>query len=103
VAHPPYLRDTDGGVLLAVRLQPGAGREGIGAPHGDELRIRVTAPPHRGEANEALIQLLAYTLQCAPRRVEIVRGAGSRQKTVRLDGFTVAEVEGALRRGQTSS
>ncbi|HVH07866.1 MAG TPA: DUF167 domain-containing protein [Myxococcota bacterium] len=103
MAHPPYLRATDGGVLLAVRLQPGAGREGIGAPHGDELRIRVTAPAHRGEANQALIQLLASTLQCAPRRIEIVRGAGSRQKTVRIAGVTLDEATELLRRCQAPS
>jgi uncharacterized protein (TIGR00251 family) len=93
-----YLRATDGGVLLAVRLQPGAGREGIGAPHGDELRIRVTAPAHRGEANAALLRLVAYTLRVAPSRVEIVRGAGSRQKTVRIEGLSFDEAAERLRR-----
>ena len=91
-----YLRATDGGVLLTVRLQPRAGRSEIGAPHGDELRVRVTEPAHRGAANEALIRLLAYTLRCAPNRVEIVRGAGSRQKRILLHGFTEQEVLRAL-------
>jgi uncharacterized protein len=98
-----YLRATEGGVLLAVRLQPGAGREGIGAPHGDELRIRVTAPAHRGEANAALLRLVAYTLRVAPSRVELVRGAGSRQKTVRIAGVTLEEASELLRRCQAPS
>ena len=98
-----YLRETDGGVLLAVRLQPGAGREGIGAPHGDELRIRVTAPAHRGEANAALLRLVAYTLRVAPSRVEIVRGAGSRQKTVRIAGVSLDEAADSLRKSQSPS
>ena len=93
---PKYLRAAEGGVYLSVRLQPRAGRTEIGAPHGDELRIRVTAPPHRGEANEALVRLLAYTLRCATSRVEIVRGAGTPQKRVLLHGFTEAEVAAAL-------
>jgi hypothetical protein len=90
------LRATEGGVLLTVRLQPRAGRSEIGAPHGRALRVRVTAPPHRGAANEALVRLLAYTLGCAPGRVEIVRGAGARQKTILLHGFSEAEVSRAL-------
>ena len=93
---PAYLRATEDGVLLTVRLQPRAGRSGIGAPHGDELRIRVTASPHRGEANEALVRLLAYALGCAPSRVEIVRGAGTRLKTVMLRGFHEQDVARAL-------
>jgi uncharacterized protein (TIGR00251 family) len=96
VPAPSYLRATEGGVLLAVRVQPRAGRSGIGAPHGDELRVRVTAPPHRGEANEALVRLLAYALRCAPSRVEIVRGAGSSRKTLLLHGFTEQEVAQAI-------
>jgi uncharacterized protein (TIGR00251 family) len=92
----PYLRASEDGVVLTVRVQPRAGRSGIGAPHGDELRVRVTAAPERGAANEALVRLLAYTLGCAPSRVEIVRGAGSRQKRVLLRGFTEQEVRRAL-------
>lgn len=95
---PPtsYLRATEEGVLLTVRLQARAGRSEIGAPHGRELRVRVTAPPHRGAANEALVRLLAYTLRCAPHRVEIVRGAASRQKRILLHGFTEQEVLRAM-------
>ena len=89
---PSYLRATEGGVLLTVRLQPRAGRSEIGAPHGHELRVRVTAPPHRGAANEALVRLLAYTLRCAPNRVEIVRGAASPQKRIMLHGFKEQDV-----------
>jgi uncharacterized protein (TIGR00251 family) len=87
-----YLRAIEGGVLLTVRLQPRAGRNEIGAPHGDALRVRVTAPPHRGAANEALLRLLAYTLQCAPSRVQLVRGAAASQKRILLHGFTEEEV-----------
>jgi uncharacterized protein (TIGR00251 family) len=96
MSSPPYLRVTEDGVVLTVRVQPRAGRSGIGAPHGDELRVRVTAAPERGAANEALVRLLAYTLGCAPSRVEIVHGAGSRQKRVLLHGFTEQEVRRAL-------
>jgi uncharacterized protein (TIGR00251 family) len=96
MSTPSYLRATEGGVLLTVRLQPRAGRSGIGAPHGHELRVRVTAPPQRGAANEALLRLLAYTLRCAPNRVEIVYGAASPHKRIMLHGFTEQEVLRAM-------
>jgi uncharacterized protein (TIGR00251 family) len=93
---PGYLRATEGGVVLTVRLQPGAGRSEIGAAHGEALRVRVTAPPHRGAANEALVRLLAYKLRCAPSRIEIVAGAGAPRKRILLHGFTEPEVLRAL-------
>jgi uncharacterized protein len=95
---PSYLRAAEGGILLTVRLQPRAGRSEIGAPHANELRVRVTAPPHRGAANEALVRLLAYTLRCAPSRVEIVHGAGAPRKRILLHGFTEQEVLRSLER-----
>jgi uncharacterized protein YggU (UPF0235/DUF167 family) len=57
----------------------------------------VTAPPHRGAANEALVRLLAYTLRCAPSRVEIVQGAASPRKRIMLHGFEQQEVLRATR------
>jgi uncharacterized protein (TIGR00251 family) len=75
--------------LLAVKLQPRASGNEIGEPLGNELRIKVTAPPVDAAANEALLRLLAETLDCHRGRVELVRGHTSRHKVVRLQGFSV--------------
>jgi uncharacterized protein (TIGR00251 family) len=88
---PPanFLRETAGGTLLSVKLQPRASRNEI-VPHcgiGDELKIRVTAPPVDAAANQALIELLAEKLDCPRGRVELVRGLTSRHKTVMLHGL----------------
>ena len=87
---PPatYLRETSGGTLLSVKLQPRASKNEIGAPLGDELKIKVTAPPVDAAANQALIELLADTLDCPRGRVELIRGQTSRHKTIKLHGFT---------------
>lgn len=91
---PPatFLRETSGGTLLAVKLQPRASKSEIGEPLGDELRIKVTAPPVDSAANQALIELLAEKLGCSRGQVELVRGRTSRHKTLRLSGFTPAQV-----------
>jgi hypothetical protein len=91
---PKYLRAQADGTLLSVKLQPRASADEI-VPYdgtGDELRIRVTAPPVDAAANEALIRLLAERLDCARRCVELVRGHKSRHKVVKLHGFKPSEV-----------
>jgi uncharacterized protein len=87
-----FLRAQPDGALLSVKLQPRASSNEIGEPLGDELRIKVTAPPVDAAANEALVRLLADRLDCARGRVELVRGFKSRHKVVKLHGFTPEEV-----------
>jgi uncharacterized protein len=86
---PPasHLRETSGGTLLSVKLQPRASKNEIGGLLGGELKIKVTAPPVDAAANEALIKLLAEKLDCARTRVELIRGHTSRHKTLLLHGF----------------
>jgi hypothetical protein len=91
-----FLRETNDGVLLAVKLQPRASKNEIGAPLGDELKIKVTAPPVDAAANQALVELLAEKLGCARGRVELIRGHTSRHKTILLHGFNPAEVLAAI-------
>jgi hypothetical protein len=89
---PGFLRAQADGTLLSVKLQPRASASEICAPLGDELKIKVTAPPVDAAANEALVELLAEKLDCARSRVELIRGHKSRHKTVKLHGFKPEEV-----------
>jgi uncharacterized protein (TIGR00251 family) len=89
---PAFLRESSGGALLLVKLQPRASRNEIGEPLGDELKIKVTAPPVDAAANESLMKLLAEKLDCARSRIELIRGRTSRHKTVKLHGFTPEQV-----------
>jgi uncharacterized protein YggU (UPF0235/DUF167 family) len=63
----------------------------VGAPAG-VLRVRVAAPPVAGAANEALVRLLARTLDVPRGAVRVVHGEASRDKTVEVDGLDEAEV-----------
>ena len=84
---PPFLSIQSGGAMLAIKLQPRASSNEIGEALGNELRVKVTAPPVDSAANEALIRLLAETLGCSRSQVELARGQTSRHKLVRLYGI----------------
>lgn len=88
MTSPPYIRVQENGILLSVKLQPRASRNEIGDALGAELRIKVTAPPVDAAANEALIALLAKTLNCPRGKVELLRGHTSRHKTIMIYGLT---------------
>ena len=89
---PGFLRAQADGVLLSVKLQPRASANEIGDALGNELRIKVTAPPVDAAANEALVKLLAHHLDCPRNRVELVRGHTSRHKTIKLYGLALDDV-----------
>jgi uncharacterized protein (TIGR00251 family) len=91
MSTPGFLRVEADGVMLSVKLQPRASANEIGEPIGNELRMKVTAPPVDSAANEALIRLLAETLDCPRNRIDLVRGNTSRHKLLKLHGIS-AEV-----------
>jgi len=80
------VEDTGDGVRLRLRIQPRASRTEVAGLHGDAIRIRLSAPPVDGAANEALVRFLAERLGVPVRAVEIVAGHGGRQKTVHVQG-----------------
>ena len=96
---PAFLRVQADGVLLSVKLQPRASANEIGDALGNELRIKVTAPPVDAAANEALVKLLAQQLDCPRNRVELVRGHTSRHKTIKVFGLTPEDVAAKLGQG----
>jgi uncharacterized protein (TIGR00251 family) len=79
-------RDAAGDCEIAVRLQPRARANEIVGERDGVLVARVTAPPVEGRANDALCRLIAERAGVGLRRVSIVRGAGARQKLVRVEG-----------------
>jgi uncharacterized protein (TIGR00251 family) len=98
---PPvtFLRETTGGTLLSVKLQPRAANNEIGAALGDELKIKVTAPPVEAAANQALVEFLAEKLGCSRGKVELIRGHTSRHKTIMLHGLRAGEILSKLSAG----
>ena len=71
-------------LLLDCFLQPRASRNEIIGEHDGALRIRVTAPPVDGKANQALLKFLADEFAVPLRQVRIESGRASRRKRVRI-------------------
>ena len=70
---------------LAVRVTPGAKVESLEVTAAG-LQAKVRAKPEDGKANEAVRQMLAKALGLAPSRIEMLRGATSREKMFRVAG-----------------
>jgi len=81
---------------LQLRVSPGASRAAVVGRHGTAWKVRVTAAPEGGRANEAVVRLLADTLSLPQRDVAIVSGHGARDKIVALEGIELKEAERRL-------
>jgi hypothetical protein len=64
--------------------------------HGDAWKVRISAAPEQGRANDAVVQLLADHLDVPRRDVNLVSGHGGRDKIVVLNGLDLAETERRL-------
>jgi uncharacterized protein (TIGR00251 family) len=89
---------TTGGVILTVRLTPKGGRDAIEGIENTAdgrmvLRVRVRAAPSDGEANDALVRLIAKAIGVPPRAVDLVAGHTARLKRLKIDGSPVALAE----------
>ena len=79
-------------ITLDILVQPRASRAKIGPMHDGRLKIAVTAPPVDGEANAAVVELIAHRLGIARGDVEVIAGASSRRKTLRIANATAEQI-----------
>jgi uncharacterized protein len=84
------------GIALAIKVVPGSSRQRVVGEYADGLKITVTAAAERGAANEAVIAVLAASLQIPPANVRIVRGHQSPRKEVLIVGLSSEEIERRL-------
>ncbi len=88
------------GVRLTVKVVAGASRDRIVGELGGALKVTLAAPAERGRANKALLGLLAEALQVRPSQIRVESGASSPRKVVHIDGATVQQVLGGLRKAR---
>ena len=86
----------DGSTRISLRVALGAQRAKVVGRHGTAWKLRVTAPPEDGKANEAVVRLLAEALGVSRGDIAIVSGHGARDKVVSLTGLGAEEVEQRL-------
>lgn len=82
----------DGRITLTLHIQPGAKKTEFAGRHGDALKIRLSAPPVDGKANEALIKFVAETLKLPKSAVNLKSGQTSRRKVLEVSGSNSAAV-----------
>ncbi len=90
------------GAILRVQVTPRCSREELSQHQPELIRVKLTAPPVEGEANQALVKLLARVLGVSRADVDIISGSRSRQKTVQIRGLSVAEAKNRLDRAASS-
>jgi uncharacterized protein (TIGR00251 family) len=86
----------DGSTRVRLRVSTGARRTELAGRHGDAFKVRVTAPPEGGRANEAVLDLLAKQLGLPRRALSIVSGRTARDKVVEMAGIDREEAERRL-------
>ncbi len=91
----PWQEQADG-LVLRVVVQPRASRSQFCGLQGDELKLRLTAPPVDGAANDCCREFLAKLLRVPKSAVRIESGETSRHKRIRVSGVTAAQFEQAF-------
>ncbi len=80
-------------LILTLRVQPRASRDEIVGPHGDTLKVRITAPPVEGKANAHLLRFLADAFDVPRASVVLLSGDSARGKRVRISSPGVLPAE----------
>jgi uncharacterized protein len=81
---------------LTVKVVPGSSRDQIVGWLGEALKIKVTAPPEKGRANEAVASLLAERLGLPADAVAVVSGHSSPAKVIAITGMDAEAIKTAL-------
>jgi uncharacterized protein len=90
-----FIRKHSRGIVFKVFVQPRSSANKIVGVYGDALKVKITAPPVGGAANQMCIKFLAKRLATAPSLLEIISGHNGRTKKIllRSDRATASEPE----------
>ena len=97
MAEKIILRESKKGLTFDIHVIPHASRAEIVCIQDGGFKIKVTAPPVEGAANEACIKLLACELGLKKSMMEISSGAKSRNKTVMVKNICKADLESKMK------
>lgn len=98
-----YKQEASGDLVFSLHIQPGAKKTEIAGLHGDALKIRLAAPPVDGKANTSLAAFLAKQLDVPRSQVELISGAASRQKRLRVKGASTRAIAGFLSQAERAA
>lgn len=78
-------------MTIEVKVLPKSGRDQIRGFANGILKVRVSAPPIEGKANERLIELISRTMEVPRSNITIIKGRTSRIKTISIEGVSQAK------------
>jgi uncharacterized protein len=85
------------GVVVPMRVRPGANRNAVSGVHDGALRVEVTSPPDKGKANQAVARVLSEALGVSKTSVELISGATNSRKKFLVTGIDMATADRRLR------
>lgn len=95
----PTFKDARSGTAITVKVIPRAKKNEVaGLMEDGSIRIRLTAPPVEGAANQALVEFLADLLGIHRNQIEIVAGLSSERKLISLVGIEPHKVDEVMHR-----
>ncbi|MRR15772.1 MAG: YggU family protein [Deltaproteobacteria bacterium] len=98
MTEPPLIRETKNGLSFDIHVNPHASRAGIAGLADGMLKVKVTAPPVEGAANDACIGLISKKLGLRKSQMTIQAGAHGRKKTILVTDISKAELEQRIRK-----
>jgi uncharacterized protein len=90
------LTETKSGLLLRVRVLPRSSRTEVSGVQDGALKLKITAPPVEGQANEACLRFLAETLGIRKSQIVLAAGPTAKTKAFVISGLDRRELEGRL-------
>ena len=82
------IRETDGGIVVSVKVQPNSSKDRVVGEYADRIKIAVTVAPEKGKANKAVIKLFAKWLGIKNSDIQIISGETSRDKELFIKNIT---------------
>jgi len=82
------IQQVPGAILFTVKVVPGSSKTAVAGLLGSMLKVKVSAPPEKGKANESLTEFLAKRLGVKPRNIQIIAGTSNPVKQIRVEGIT---------------
>lgn len=86
------VQEIDNGVQFKIKVQPRSANNQVCSVQGEALKIKLTAPPVDGAANEACLRFLAKKLGVPFSRLKILSGQTSQHKLIRVEGLSLEQV-----------
>ena len=85
------VKETKDGIVFNIRVVPRSSKSELAGIQEDALKVKITAPPVEGKANEECIKLIADKLGVRKSRVAIIAGHKSKRKIIAVSGLESSE------------